>query len=286
MPEACKFNIGDISIGLIPDMLEGFFDTPGSFDNFRAQGPADITLNIHFDQVPDVPVEEMIFDSGSGWRQYCSQARFVLWVRSSQRDPRLVGVFSKDFHSGDIFVGASEIDPGRFIFPLSYPLGELYMTNLLGTGFGVIFHSCGVIYQGFGLLFAGIGGAGKSTTAHLWQHQSGARVINDDRVMIRKTGGQFRMYGTPWHGLGGMSLAEDAPLKRIFILKHANSNQVLPLSPSQAVSALLARSFSPFWSTQGLNFTLQFLADLCQEVPCAELGFIPDNSAVDFVCNL
>ena len=96
------------------------------------------------------------------------------------------------------------------------------MTNLLGTGLGVMLHSCGVIYQGSGLVFAGVGGAGKSTTARLWQQQSGARVVNDDRVIIRRTGGQFRLYGTPWHGEGGMALAEDAPLKRIFILKHAN----------------------------------------------------------------
>ncbi len=254
MPEACLFNIGDISVALMPDLLEGLYDTPGSFDGFRAQGPADITLNIHFDQVPDVPVEEMIFDSGSGWRQYCSQARFVLWVRSSQRDPRLVGVFSKDFHSGDIFVGASEIDPGRFIFPLSYPLGELYMTNLLGTGFGVIFHSCGVIYQGFGLLFAGKGGAGKSTTAHLWQHQSGARVINDDRVMIRKIGGQFRMYGTPWHGLGGMSLAEDALLSVFLFLNMPIPTRYYRFRPLKPSPLYWRALFSPFWSTRRIEF--------------------------------
>ena len=286
MPEAFKFNIGDISIGLISDMLEGSFDAPSSFDNFRAQSPASITLKIHFNHVPDIPVEELTFDSGLGWRQYCGQGHHVLRVRSSQRDPRLMGVFSQDFHSGEIFSGASETDPDQFIFPFSYPFGELYMTNLLGTGYGVIFHSCGVIYQGLGLLFAGIGGAGKSTTARLWQSQNGARVINDDRVIVRKVGGQFRIYGTPWHGRGGMAIAEDAPLKRIFILEHASANQFIPLSPSQAASALLARSLSPFWSSQGMGFTLQFLAELCQEVACVEFGFVPDRSAVDFVCNL
>jgi hypothetical protein len=136
------------------------------------------------------------------------------------------------------------------------------------------------------LVFAGVGGAGKSTTARLWQQQNGARVVNDDRVILRKTGGQFHLYGTPWHGVGGMALAEDAPLRKIFLLKQAKSNQIRPLSPTQAATALLARSFSPFWSTEGLKFTLQFLADLCQEIPVFEFGFLPDQSAVDFICNL
>jgi hypothetical protein len=273
-------------VALIPDILDGFFEIPAKFTGFQAEGPADVLLKIHFNQSPDVPVGDLIFDSGRGWRQSSNPAGFVLRVSSTYRDPRLVGVFSKDFRSGEIFSGTSEMDPGQFIFPFSFPLGEIYMANLLGTGLGVMLHSCGVIYQGSGLVFAGVGSAGKSTTARLWQQQSGARVVNDDRVILRKTGGQFRLYGTPWHGSGGMALADDAPLRRIFIIKHASSNQLTPLSPSQAVSGLLARSFSPFWSTEGLKFTMQFLADLCQEIPVFEFGFLPDQTAVDFICNL
>jgi hypothetical protein len=286
MPEACNYHIGDISIGLLPDTLKGSFDTPTSFDYFRSQEPADITLKIHFNQAPEIPVEELTFDSGFGWLQYRSQGNQILRVRSSQRDPRLMGVFSEDFRSGEIFGGESESDPGEFIFPFSYPLGELYMTNLLGTGYGIMVHACGVIYQGFGFLFVGTGGAGKSTTARLWQDQIRARVVNDDHVIVRKSRGQFRIFGTPWHGREGIAMAEDAPLKYIFILKHANANQLMPLRPPQAALALLARSFSPFWSKSGMRYTLQLLAELCQTVPCAEFGFVPDQSAVDFVGNL
>ena len=91
----------------------------------------------------------------------------------TRRNPYLVGSFSPDFHSGDIFTSESDQEPGKFIFPLSYPLGELLMTNLLGTGYGVMLHSCGVIDAGNGIVFAGVSAAGKTTTARLWDGQAG-----------------------------------------------------------------------------------------------------------------
>ena len=94
-------------------------------------------------------------------------------MHSPNRNPYLVGSFSPDFHSCDIFTSESDQEPGKFIFPLSYPLGELLMTNLLGTGYGVMLHSSGVVDAGHGMVFAGVSGAGKTTTAHLWESQAG-----------------------------------------------------------------------------------------------------------------
>jgi len=93
------------------------------------------------------------------------------------------------FRSGDIYVAPSEATPGRFIFPLSYPMGELYMMSLLGTGLGMLFHAAGVINQGKGYLFAGQGTAGKTTIARLWQGLPGVQVVNDDKVIVRKEAG-------------------------------------------------------------------------------------------------
>ena len=212
-----------------------------------------------------------------------TNGRWVIWVHSRNHIPYLAGYFNSDFHSGEIFTSESEQQPGKFIFPISYPMGELLMTNLLGTGYGIMLHSCGVIDGESGIAFAGIGTAGKTTTARLWDGLAGVRVLNDDRTILRKVDGQFRVYGTPWHGVGGMALAEDAPLKRIFILKHALSNQAVHLSPVRAVADLLVRTFAPLWSAQAMAFTLQFLDELCQTVPCYELGFVPDQSAVEYV---
>jgi hypothetical protein len=286
MPEACKYQIGDITIAVIPNTAEGEFANLGRFPDFTAAGPAEVSLGVFCGQVPDAPVEKPVFDTQLGWRLYQSQDRSIVWVRSADQDPYLVGVFANDYHSGEIYTTFSQSNPDQYLFPLSYPLGELYMASLLGTGYGVMQHACGVIYQGSGLLFTGVGGAGKTTTARLWESRKGARVLNDDHIIVRKNGSQFYIYGTPWHGQGGMALPEEAPLKRIFVLKQALTNQAIPLPPARAASDLLVRSFSTFWDKSGMSFTLKLLAELCQQVPCYELGFVPDSSAVDFVCNL
>ncbi len=111
-------------------------------------------------------------------------------------------------------------------------------------------HSCAVIDRGNGILFAGVSTAGKSTTARLWGRLSDARVLNDDHTIVRKINDEFCVYGTPWHGIAGTALAEDAPLKKIFILKHAPTNQAVRLPPAQAAAMLLVCAFASLWSAR------------------------------------
>jgi hypothetical protein len=164
-------------------------------------------------------------------------------------------------------------------------MGELFTMNLLGTGLGMLFHGAGVIYEGKSYLFAGKSGAGKTTTSRLWQLLPGVKVVNDDKVIVRHQDGMFRLYGTPWHGEGGMALPDSAPLARVFLLKHGEQNSLNPLAPMQAAVELLGRSFIPLWDAAKMDFTLKFLDEMCQAVPCYELSFLPDSSAVDFVLN-
>jgi hypothetical protein len=282
MAENLIFRIG--AIGIRIDGESGWeYTRTGRFPDFLSVETPQASYNVKVSPLPIEPSGSLWFNSEHGWRLYQDRGRWVLWVRSLGRNPYLAGSFSPDFHSGKIFTSESEQEPGKYIFPISYPLGELLMTNLLGTGYGIMLHSCGVIDSGSGIVFAGISSAGKTTTAHLWTGLVGARVLNDDHTILRKMDGQIRVYGTPWHGQGGMALAEDAPLKVIFILKHASSNQAVRLPPAQAASTLLVRTFAPLWSAPAMAFTLQFLDELCQAVPCYELGFVPDQSAVEYV---
>jgi hypothetical protein len=166
---------------------------------------------------------------------------------------------------------------------MSFPMGEHLLTNLLGTGYGIMLHSCGIIDSGMGIAFAGVSTSGKSTTARLWNGHPDIKVLNDDRTILRKVNGQFRIYGSPWPGLGGFTQAADAPLNKIFILRHNTTNHAEKLTPSRAVAALLVRTFAPLWSAPAMAFTLQFLDELCQAIPVYEYGFVPDQSAVEYV---
>jgi hypothetical protein len=277
-----RFTIGEITFNLsCGPSWEFVLNRP--FPIFSSNAQALVHLNVQVSPTPKQPSGPPIFEPGQAWRLYQDGKRKVIWSRTYFHDPNLVGSFEPDFLSGDIFISESVETPGKYLFPLSFPVGELLMSNLLGTGYGIMLHSCGVIDEGNGMVFAGISTAGKTTTARLWNGLAGIRVVNDDHTILRKINGHFRVYGNPWHGQGGFALAEDAPLKRIFILNHASSNQAVRLSPSRAAAALLVRAFAPLWSAEGMAFTLQFLEELCSAVPCYELGFVPDHSTVDYV---
>ena len=68
----------------------------------------------------------------------------------------------------------------------------------------VLLHSSVVSYQGKSILFSGPSGAGKSTQARLWQEHLGARILNGDRTVIRKTDQGFFGGGSIWSGTSGI----------------------------------------------------------------------------------
>lgn len=283
MPDPFNCSIGGIAISLIPEKASDRYSLIKKTINFVNKDAPEVALQVHCGHFPKIEDPKQVFKTNHTWEMFTQGDRQVIKVRSPQRDPYQVGVFSKDFRSGDIYVASDVNEADSYVFPLSYPMGELYTMNLLGTGLGMIFHASGVIYEGEGYLFTGHGGVGKSTTARLWQEHSNATVVNDDKVIVRKKDGQIYLYGTPWHGEGGMALPDSAPLKKVFVLKQAHENYIRPIPPAELTAKLLVRTFSPLWDEEKVAFLLSFLEELGEAVPCMELGFLPDRSAVDFV---
>ena len=283
VPAPFSLSLGGISISLIPDRVSGEYISVDRAVDFQSDATPEIVLQVHSDGFLDLSQQQIAFQTAQGWQLFYLEGKSVLNVRSPSLDPLLIGVFQPDFRSGDFYQTTLLEKPGFFKFPLSYPMGELYMMNLLGTGLGMLFHASGVIDQGKGYLFTGNGGAGKTTTSRLWQQLPGVKVVNDDKVIVRQTNGEYRMFGTPWPGEGGMALPDSAPLSQIFLLKQAKQNSLRSLSPIEAASGLFGRAFIPLWDEGMIANTLKFLDGLCQAVPCHELNFVPDASAVEMV---
>lgn len=283
MPKPLVIDIGNIPISLNPDKAEGQFEFVKKTGLFISQTSPEVALQIHCGIFPELSQGEVCFETNIGWQLSRVDGRMMIKIPTI-RDHQM-GIFSPDYRSGEIYVGTSYLDPNLYIFPLAYPMGELLLLNLLGAGLGVMMHAAGVIYRGEGYLFTGRGGAGKSTTARLWHQLPGAQVINDDKVIVRKEDGQFIMYGTPWHGEGGMALPLSAPLKHFYVLKQADHNYAVPLPPLKSILLLLERTFMPLWDQEKMDFTMRFFDELLQQVPCQELGFLPQPSAVEFVIN-
>jgi hypothetical protein len=148
---------------------------------------------------------------------------------------------------------------------------------------GVILHGCGISSDGRGVVFAGESGAGKSTLSRLWAQKEGIEILSDDRVIVRRQNGSFRLYGTPWHGDEAFAAPGGVDLSRIYFIRHGQGNHIRKLSPAGAVREMLKCSFPPLWDAGGMAAALELFHTVAVSVPCAELAFVPDSSVVDFV---
>ncbi|MGD8524168.1 MAG: hypothetical protein PVF56_23660, partial [Desulfobacterales bacterium] len=223
---------------------------------------------------------QKLFESLHIWSLYSSNGTRIIKIYEEMPGLERILVIPSELNTADLYF---PFRTDTAVDPFSGPTMELLMINYLAQGRGVIIHCCGIEKDGEGILFIGESGAGKSTMANLWNADGGIEILSDDRVIVRKRGEDFRMYGTPWHGEAQFVSPRGVKLKKMFFLRHAGQNEVHPLSGAESVQQLLKCSFPPFWDATGMNFTLDLFTDLATVVPCYGLGFKPDRSAIDYI---
>jgi len=289
-----KLRIAGIVISVTSSDKSIRFKVEDNYRLFITDGYPDAFLQVHYGSLPKYQLEEEIFNSGTIWSLHRSKGKYIFKL------PSRMAVLDSDFRSGDIYI---EHSSPSFVhsYPLDYPMYEILMINWLSKGWGVMMHACGVNHNGGGLIFAGTSGAGKSTVADLWktrimqlksrslkksknlEQSKNIILLSDDRIIIRKIDGRFLIFGTPWHGDSKVCSPEEAPLEKIFFLKQARKNKIKKIDPIKAVSRLIVCCFPPFWDKNGMQFTLNFCAELTQKISCYELDFVPDKGVLDLV---
>ncbi len=315
-----RFNIADLSVAinadrhyLIADAYRDFYDSV-EYNNTDfhidmsgsdysplwqrgARGDFGNTNNI-----------KCLFDSKGVWKLYKDKTnRYIVVAGNNEL------IIDKQLSHGELYAKTLRIT-GRNSLPFSYPIDELLIINLLPLFNGILVHSCGIDDNGRGFLFLGTSGAGKSTTARLWLNHTnpssppfnsplgkgghrgvkggqggilkGVKVLSDDRIIIRKMDEKFYAYGTPWHGEVNICDPGRVEIERILFLEHSEKNYVRPLSMVDAAARMFVRCFPTFWDKEGMAFTLGFIDEVVKKIPCYELGFVPDRSAVEFVRGL
>jgi hypothetical protein len=279
MRQHLTLGIADISISIEDEGHTSGWAIPPEYRSFVLPGTPEVRLRLHRG-APDVMPAEAVFHCPPIWS--LARRNGLSFVRIYGDLPGLERtlVLPDHLESADLyFCGVGPIGGDPFYGPTL----ELMLLNYLAQGRGAILHSCAVAREGRGLVFVGESGAGKSTLARLWAQEEGVTILSDDRAIVRKTGGTFRVYGTPWHGEAAVSSPLGVMLERIFFLRHGSENSLKECTEANAVARLLTCSFLPHWDAEGMTFSLEFLAELAAAVPCQELIFTPDRRAVELV---
>ena len=230
---------------------------------------------------------EVAFDSGKGlWRLYRTPRgpEVIFTSPALGPQPYQSATFREDFREGTVTLRRAPFADRLPIYPLHYPLDELFMVHLLARGLGVEIHSGGVVLpDGRGWLFVGVSGAGKSTLSRIWRGEPDVTVLSDERIILRRQGDGLWMYGTPWHGDGYIAEPGCARLERVFFLRQGPQNALAPVSVTDAVTRLFRCGFTPFHDAAGLDFSLGFLEQVARGCRCEELTFLPDRSVIQFL---
>ncbi|HEX6804922.1 MAG TPA: hypothetical protein VF133_14680 [Terriglobales bacterium] len=237
----------------------------------------------HLQPARGVPV----FDSGAVWSLFHRGRELVFDFRNStlSLNPYKRLLADPTFRFAQLYLNRELLEKLPSVSALEYPADELLFTNYLAFhGLGVEVHGCGLIDADHrGHLFLGHSGAGKSTTARLWESFHKPTILSDDRIILRLHEGELWMYGTPWHGEAAFACPGKAKLHEIFILQHGTKNCFAPTVKARAAGELFARCFPPFHSALGLEHTIEFLNRVVDAVPCFDFQFVPDRSAVETV---
>jgi len=163
--------------------------------------------------------------------------------------------------------------------PLEYPLDGLILYYLTVINGDIMIHASGINNAGHGYIFSGVSGKGKSTIAQLWDN-TGARVIHDDRLIIRNTSGGYRMFNTPVYN---NDEPRESALDKIFLIEHGAENMLLPLKGASAVTQVMANCIQHNWGADIIARLLGSISIMCGTIPTSKLFFRPDKSVIDLI---
>jgi hypothetical protein len=259
-----------------------FLVPPLSYRPFLATRGADIRLEYTEEPIPLPDDPAPIFDSGSVWQVHRRGTGLLYTFRTRVADPPLYKALEID----------APFSRGRLYFPkprrgrrprwaLAYPLDDLLFQHRLAREGAAEVHAFGVVLNGRTALFCGQSGAGKSTLARLFcRHDPRAPILSDDRIVLRADRRGFLAHGTPWHGEALFAAPLSRPLGGVFFLKQSKVTRVVPLRPAEAAGRLFARTFPPPWDGPSVERVLALSVRVAETVPCFELRFRRDGSAV------
>lgn len=207
--------------------------------------------------------------SSDGWNEQTliddcvenSKIKYWNWKRQFTKD----GVLDEDNEWIELFLTGF------------YSFATLHNTMMI--------HASAVKFQEKAVLFTAPSGTGKTTQAELWREFAGAEILNGDRVFIKSTDSEERLYawGSPWAGSSPYIVNDSAEVAAIVVLEQAPENSLRKMDVAEAMMHLSSNSFLPMWDARCLEGMLGVMDLVLRKVPVYKLACRPDEGAVELV---
>jgi len=207
------------------------------------------------------------FNKGLGFKLYNQQAK---------EEIQQLAVLDESGTSWKIY---SEPLADGSLHPMKYPMGPIMLYYLVVNNNAIMMHASGVFDGKKGRMFTGFSGMGKSTMAIQWKN-CGSTVVNDDRMIVRRSEDGYYMHNTPMYY---MDVPKRAPLHAIHLIRHAGENTTRRITHAKAVSNVMAFCIQNNFDRNHIQKTLDFITELCETVGIYETGFVPDTSIVHYL---
>jgi hypothetical protein len=148
-------------------------------------------------------------------------------------------------------------------------------TLLLARTGGFLLHASSAVRNGKAFLFSGLSEAGKTTMVQLAPPD--VALLTDEASYIRKAGGGYQAYGTPFAGeLGEPGENISAPIAALYLLAKAPQNRIDPVEPAEAVRRLMRNILFFAHEPELVRMVFEAACAFVAAVPVFQLSFFPD----------
>jgi len=275
------YYIAGITIQVESDLpiTESTFHPKFKLFEVNAPGEDNITIRHHF-YLPDLKAQDLgkeiyrkapwaIYKKGNSW--------IYLGISPDEEDKEVnrVAVFNHNHTRTRIYHNKEMVNrfPNDSLPSLTlFPTDQILLARVLADREGCYLHSSGVILKEKGFLFVGHSESGKSTLVKMLKDK--AKILCDDRMIVRRWKEGFRIHGTWSHGDVPEVSPDSAPLRAIMFLEKAQRNKLITLERKrEIIKKLLPCLIKPFVTAEWWEKMLTLAEHIAHEVPCYNLHF-------------
>ncbi len=283
MQDILNLNIADFTIKLYADFP---FELESGYFPFITKQDTN-TPDVEIFCLKGIPANalddyKLVFEAENSEQRFYSiymknkALAFIMYDQQNKNQIQQIAYLNEDLSIWEVYI-LPEVDQKPL--PLKYPMGPIMLHYLAQKCSAVMMHASCVFDGEKGRMFTGFSGNGKSTMSKIWADQ-GNLIINDDRVIIRKTSEGYFAYNTP---MFYQDIPKKAPLHAIYLISHSPANKIKKLTGAMAISRVMAFCIQNNFEKQLIKNHLDFFSKLCVEIPVYDLGFVPDASIIDCI---